>query len=81
MRKIHYICIMKTEQEVIEQLKRLEKDYEDNRQFLKESNDATIGEIRQTHVEQNMLIAEISMLRWVLGISINESVDDKYSEK
>jgi len=73
---------MKTKEEIIQQLRNLEESYEENRVFLREGNGATIGELRQIHVEQNILIAEISMLRWVLGMGINDSIsDDKDNEK
>lgn len=73
---------MKTKEEIIQQLRNLEESYEENRVFLREGKGATIGELRQIHVEQNILIAEISMLRWVLGMGINDSIpDDKDNEK
>jgi tRNA C32,U32 (ribose-2'-O)-methylase TrmJ len=73
---------MKTKEEIIQQLRNLEESYEENRVFLREGKGATIGGLRQIHVEQNILIAEISMLRWVLGMGINDSIpDDKDNEK
>ena len=80
--KFHYICCMKTKEEIIHQLKNLEESYEENRKFLREGKDATVGELRQIHVEQNILVAEMSMLRWVLGLNINDPIpDDKDNEK
>ena len=71
---------MKTEEEIIHQLKSLEESYEENLKFLREGKDATVGELRQIHVEQNILVAEMSMLRWVLGL--NDPIpDDKDNEK
>jgi hypothetical protein len=73
---------MKTKEEIIDKLKILEENYEDNRKFLREGTISTIGEIRQTHLEQNILVAEMSMLRWVLGLNINDPIpDDKDNEK
>jgi len=73
---------MKTEKEIIERLNDLKQSYEENRKFLREGNGATVGEIRQIHVEQNILVAEMSMLRWVLGLKINDPIpDDKGNEK
>jgi len=73
---------MKTEKEIIERLNDLKQSYEENRKFLREGKGATVGEIRQIHVEQNMLVAEMSMLRWVLGLNINDTIpDDKDNEK
>jgi len=73
---------MKTEKEIIERLNDLKQSYEENRKFLREGNGATVGEIRQIHVEQNILVAEMSMLRWVLGLNINDPIpDDKGNEK
>ena len=80
--KFDYICCMKTKEEIIHRLKNLEESYEENRKFLREGKGATIGEIRQIHVEQNILVAEMSMLRWVLGLNINDTIpDDKDNEK
>lgn len=85
MRKIHYICGMKTEQEVKQYLKELSKEYDENREFLKNANSGiTIGEIKQLHLQQKELWAEISGLRWVLKMDITEYLkflDDKDSEK
>jgi tRNA C32,U32 (ribose-2'-O)-methylase TrmJ len=73
---------MKTKEEIIHQLKNLEESYEENRKFLREGGDTTVGELRQIHVEQNILVAEMSMLRWVLGLNINDTIpDDKDNEK
>jgi len=73
---------MKAKEEIIERLNDLKQSYEENRKFLREGKGATIGEIRQIHVEQNMLVAEMSMLRWVLGLNINDTIpDDKDNEK
>ena len=73
---------MKTEKEIIEQLNDLKQSYEENRKFLREGKGATVGELRQIHVEQNILVAEMSMLRWVLGLNINDPIpDDKDNEK
>jgi len=73
---------MKAKEEIIERLNDLKQSYEENRKFLREGKGATVGEIRQIHVEQNMLVAEMSMLRWVLGLNINDTIpDDKDNEK
>ena len=73
---------MKTEKEIIERLNDLKQSYDENRKFLREGKGATVGELRQIHVEQNMLVAEMSMLRWVLGLNINDPIpDDKDNEK
>ena len=73
---------MKTEKEIIERLNDLKQSYEENRKFLREGKGATVGELRQIHVEQNILVAEMSMLRWVLGLNINDPIpDDKDNEK
>ena len=71
---------MKTKEEIIHQLKNLEESYDENLKFLREGKSATVGEIRQIHVEQIILVAEMSMLRWVLGL--NDPIpDDKDNEK